>query len=129
MNLPTISCLRSSPKLRPTIDTMKLFAALAIIRYNDGYKAVLNIFSSFSQSGHFTRAQEAFRLHDNTRIMAGGSIERKKETTTDEETSTMKRSNQIAMHGKGYSSGMYSGAIPVNVESSSSDQEDTESVD
>ena len=65
-------------KLRATINTMKLGAALAIIRYNDEYKAVLNIFSSFSQSGHFTRAQEAFRLHDNKRIMASGSIERKK---------------------------------------------------
>ena len=111
-------------KLRATINTMKLGAALAIIRYNDGYKAVLNIFSSFSQSGHFTRAQEAFRLHDNKRIMASGSIERKKVTTTDEETSTMQRSNQIAMHGKGYSTGAYSGARPI--ESSSSDQEESD---
>ena len=37
----------------------------------------------------------------------------------------MQRSNQIAMHGKGYYSGAYSGARPI--ESSSSDQEDTES--
>ena len=114
-------------KLRATIDTVKLGAALAIIRYNDGYKAVLIIFSSLSQSGHFTRTQKAFRLHDNKRIMASGSIKRKKGTTTDEEASTMKRSNRTAMHGKGYSSGAYSGAIPV--ERSSSDQEVTKSDD
>ena len=89
-----------APRATWLIRYWKLGAVLVIIRYNDGYKAVHNIYSSFSQSGHFTRAQEAFRLLDNKRIMASGSIEREKETTIDEETSTVKRINQMAMHEK-----------------------------
>ena len=51
------------------LDGLKLAAALAIIRYNDGYNGVWNIFQSFCQSEPFIHTKEAFRLLDNIRIM------------------------------------------------------------
>ena len=57
-------------KERAGLDTIKQGAALAVIRYNDGYQAVQNIFRRFSQSDPCICTKEAFRLLDNRRIMA-----------------------------------------------------------
>ena len=56
-------------KARPALDAIKLGAALAIIRYNDGFNPVLNIFESFSPSDPLIRTREAFRIIENRRIM------------------------------------------------------------
>ena len=57
-------------KDRDGLPAMELRAALAIIRYNEGYKAVQNIIISFSQSDPFIRTQEAFRLLGSKRILS-----------------------------------------------------------
>ena len=50
---------------RPGMQSVRLGAALAIIRYNDGYNSVLNIFKSFHSNNPFIRTKEGCRLLDN----------------------------------------------------------------
>ena len=50
------------------MESVRLGAALAIIRFNDGYNSVLNIFKSFQSNNPFIRTKEGCRLLDNKRI-------------------------------------------------------------
>ena len=86
-------------KDRAGLDAIKLEAALAIIRYNDGYKTVYNICKSYSQSDPFKRMKEAFRLLDNKRIMNSRNPIAWKDTFAKEETHNAKLREQIAKHG------------------------------
>ena len=110
-------------KERAGFDAIKLGAALAVNRYNDGYQSVLNIFQSFSQSDPFIITKEAFRLLDNRRIMAGKIPSPWQDTFSEEEMNKAKLNGQRAMHGQGYSHGLYSGAKSVIMDVAVSDDQ------
>ena len=109
-------------KDKPGLDAVKLGAALAIIRYNQGYKAVQTIFQSFCQSDPFLRMKEAFRLFDNRRIMTSKYAIPWKDTFAEEEMRKAKLEQQIAEYGSGYSHGKYSRSVFV-------DEDEDEDVD
>ena len=99
---------------------------MAVIRFNDGYNAVHNIFTSSHQSGSFTRTQEAFRLFDNKRITNSSDPKAWENTFGKEKMSNATLRRQIAKYGHGYSSGKYSGAESMIAnQGSSDDQEDS----
>ena len=81
---------------------------MAVIRYNDGYQAVQNIFRSFSQSDPLICTKEAFRLLDNRRIMASKVPSPWQDTFAEEEMDEAKLSRQRAMHGSGVASNTHS---------------------
>ena len=99
-------------KGRHSLDTIKLAAALSVIRYNDGYKAVHNIFQRFCAPNHFIRTKEAFRLLDKARSTNRRENEWQ-DTFAGEQTRDAKVIEQRLQYGVGYSSGMYSGAKSV----------------
>ena len=111
-------------KERAGLVAIKLGAALAVIRYNDGYQAVQNIFRSFSQSDPFICTKEAFRLLDNRRIMASKVPSPWQDTFAEEEMDEAKLSRQRAMHRQGYLHRQYSGAQPVIMDVTVSDDQE-----
>ena len=99
---------------------------MAVIRFNDGYNAVHNIFTSLHQSGSFTRTQEAFRQFDNKRITNSSDSKAWEDTFGKEEMSNAILRKQISKYGHGYSSGNYSGAESMIANQGfSDDQEDS----
>ena len=82
---------------------------MAVIRFNDGYNAVNNIFTSLQQSSSFTRTQEAFRQFDNKRIINSSDPKAWEDTFIKEEMSNAILSEQIVEYGYGYSHRKYSG--------------------
>ena len=91
----------------------KLGAALSIIRDNDGYKAVHNIFQSFSLSNPFIRKNEVFRLLDRKRFANRRNLIPWQDTFAGEHTNNAKLREQLSQYEPGYSSGIYSGAKSV----------------
>ena len=95
---------------------MKLGAALATNRYNDGYKVVQDILDSFSISSLSIRTQEVLHQLDNNRIMNSIDLTPCKDTFAEDEARMANRRDQIGKHGTGYSHGMYSRAESVTVD-------------
>ena len=104
-------------KDRGGFNAMKLGAALAIIRYNDGYKAVQNIFDRFSTSNPFIRTKEAFRQLDNDRIINSKDPTPWRDTYSQEQARMAKQKDQMDKYGTGYSHGMYSRSHSVTMDS------------
>ena len=88
-------------KEKAGLDAIKLGAALAIIRYNDGFKAVPNIFQSFSPSNPLIRTKEAFRPMDNKRIMTSKNPIPWKDTFAKKEMNKAKLREQKSKYGDG----------------------------
>ena len=82
-------------------DALKLAAALAIIRYNEGFKPVHNITHSLSPSNPFIRTKEGFRLLDNKRIMNSKKPSPWTDTFAEEEMNQAERREQILKFGDG----------------------------
>ena len=114
-------------KEKAGLDAVKLGAALAIIRYNDGFKAVENIFRSFSPSNPLIRTKEAFRLMDNKRIKTSKNPIPWKDTYAKEQMNEAKLREQKSKYGEGYSHGNYSKSLIVDEDVHVSDvQEDSQ---
>ena len=109
------------------LNAVKLGAALAIIRYNDGLKAVENIFQSFSPTNPLIRTKEAFRLMHNKRIKTSKNPIPWKDTYAKEQMNEAKLREQKSKYGEGYSHGNYSKSLIVDEDVHVSDvQEDSQ---
>ena len=98
---------------RPGMENLRLGAALAIIRFNDGYSSVFSIFKSFQPNNPFIRTKEGCHLLDNKRIENSKLPTPWTDTYSAEIMRTQQLKDQIAIRGCGYSSGLYSGAQPA----------------
>ena len=109
-------------------DALKLAAALAVIRYNEGFKPVHNIIQSRSPSNPFIRTKEGFRLLDNKRIMIFKKPSPWTDTLAKEEINQAERREQILKFGDGNSHGRYSltKSVIEDVDSDSDVQEDSQ---
>ena len=114
---------------RPGMESVRLGAALAIIRFNDGYSSVFNIFKSFQPTNPFIRTKEGCRLLDNKRIQNSKLPSEWTDTYHAEQVRSQQLKHQIAIRGSGYSSRMYSGAQPVEVGVNVLESEDESQLD
>ena len=104
-----------------------LGAALAVIRYNDGYKGLVSIFESFSGDKSFIRMKEDFTKRDNKRIKYSISKEDTmwEDTYAEELVRDAEHRRKVELYGLGYSHDLYSGTrlfgdmnVPVDLEDS-----------
>ena len=108
------------------IVTMRTGAALAIIRYNDGYAGVKKVFELLGVTpGEYL--VETFREFDNSRIVQSSQIiPNQQKRFAKKQRRSQKVKKQVAKHGEGYSSGKFKAAQPDS-ESGSEDDVPTSS--
>ena len=94
------------------MDAMKLGAALAVIRYNDGFAGVKRVFEMLGVSVGVNMA-ERFVLLDNRRILSSeGNVAAQQRRFAKRQRRGHKVRKQVREHGEGYSSGKFTVAQP-----------------
>ena len=91
------------------MDVMRLGAALAVIRNNDGFNGLLNILDTLFNSVP-ARAKEACRKHDNATILASERNKKcEEETSEKKEMYIESKIDKLASKTGGYSKQKYLG--------------------
>ena len=94
------------------MDTMKLGAALAVIRYNDGFAGVKNVFEMLGVNVGVHMSARFVQL-DNIRILRSeGYVAAQQRRFAKRQRRGHKVRKQVREHGEGYSSGKFTVAQP-----------------